>query len=282
MAAPAPDRPAELACMESSRASEAGDARLAAFSVARAPLRRALARVAARFVATRGWERLGFARIADYARERLGLSASELHDLARVDAALARLPQTEAAFLAGRITWSKGRLLGRAATPEDEARWLEVAEGMSCAHLEREVRQVDLARLFRATLASVQRTLERTSGRASSPAAALEAMIDHAEAVWWVEAGRDPYDRRILARDGWRCAMPGCGSYGGLHVHHVIYRSHGGPEVPHNEITLCVWHHQRGQHGGLLRVTGCAPDRLRFEMPLETFRSGDLRVSPQP
>ena len=140
----------------------------------------------------------------------------------------------------------------------------------------------DLARLFRATLASVQRTLERTSGHASSPAAALEAMIDHAEAVWWVEAGRDPYDRRILERDGWRCAMPGCSSYGGLHVHHVIYRSHGGPEVPHNEVTLCVWHHQRGQHGGLLRVTGQAPDRLRFEMPLETFRSGDLRVSPQP
>jgi len=29
----------------------------------------------------------------------------------------------------------------------------------------------------------------------------------------------------------------------------------------------------------LLKVIGQAPDRLRFEMPLETFRSGDVRVA---
>jgi 5-methylcytosine-specific restriction endonuclease McrA len=107
-------------------------------------------------------------------------------------------------------------------------------------------------------------------------------MIDYALGEWHAEADRDPYDRAILERDGWRCAMPGCTAYGNLHVHHVIYRSRGGREIPWNEIALCVWHHQRGQHGGILRVTGWAPDRLRFEMPLETFRSGDLRVSPQP
>ena len=64
---------------------------------------------------------LGFARLGDYARERPGLSARELHDLAHVDAALAKLPAIGAALASGRLGWTKARLLCRVATPEDEA-----------------------------------------------------------------------------------------------------------------------------------------------------------------
>ena len=52
------------------------------------PLRRELARIAGRLVATEAWAELGFARLGDYGRECVGLSARELHELARVDARL--------------------------------------------------------------------------------------------------------------------------------------------------------------------------------------------------
>jgi hypothetical protein len=83
-------------------------------------------------------------------------------------------------------------------------------------------------------------------------------------------------------RDGWRCAVPGCSSHANLHAHHVLFRSAGGSDAPSNLITLCAWHHQRGVHGGLVRIRGRAPDRLRFELgvrpgrlPLAVYLSGD-------
>ena len=79
--------------------------------------------------------------------------------------------------------------------------------------------------------------------------------------------------------------MPGCTSHRNLPVHHVVFRSHGGGDEPENPITLCPWHHQRGVHGGLVRITGRAPDRLRFELglrdgepPLMVYESGDRLV----
>ena len=125
-------------------AVEALDARLVALAGTAAPLRRALARIAGRAVAARIWEPLGFARAADYARERLGLSGRELLDLARVDAALASLPALDAALSSGRVGWTKARLLCRVATPADETRWLDVAARLSAAALAREVRACDV------------------------------------------------------------------------------------------------------------------------------------------
>jgi len=105
--------------------------------------RRALAAVAGRLVATRACERLGFARLRDYAVERVGVSVRQLQELARVDAALAGLPGIEAALRAGELSWTKARLLCRVATAENEAAWCTVAAGLSARELSREVRQVD-------------------------------------------------------------------------------------------------------------------------------------------
>ena len=41
----------------------------------------------------------------------------------------------------------------------------------------------------------------------------------------------------IKERDYYRCRA--CGYGQNLHVHHIIYRSHGGPDEPWNLITLC-------------------------------------------
>ena len=119
------------------------ETRLAVLARSGAPLRRVLAALAGQLVATRAWDRLGYVRLRDYAVERLGLSTRQVQDLAHVDRELRRLPGIDAAFVAGRLTWTKARLLCRVATPEDEPRWLDLAQRLTARALAREVRAVD-------------------------------------------------------------------------------------------------------------------------------------------
>ena len=119
------------------------EARLAELGRASGPLRRTAAAIARRLLDRRGWERLGFASVGDYARERLGVSGSSLSEWARVDRRLGELPQLEAALLAGTLPFSKVRMLARFAEAEDEAGWIAHAQTTSVRTLEREVRAVD-------------------------------------------------------------------------------------------------------------------------------------------
>jgi 5-methylcytosine-specific restriction endonuclease McrA len=48
---------------------------------------------------------------------------------------------------------------------------------------------------------------------------------------------------RIMERDNWRCQF--CGARSNLQVHHIIFRSHGGPDSEKNLITLCVTCHEQ-------------------------------------
>ena len=73
--------------------------------------------------------------------------------------------------------------------------------------------------------------------------------------------------RQIAARDRFRCQVPGC-SRPAAHAHHIEFRSHGGSDDPENLISLCAAHHEYGIHGGLMRVTGTAPDKLVWEFGL--------------
>jgi hypothetical protein len=59
------------------------------------------------------------------------------------------------------------------------------------------------------------------------------------------------------------------------------HRAHGGSDDPSNLVGLCAVHHLRAIHEGLLRVTGVAPDRLRWVLADgEVFRGGALQ-NPQ-
>lgn len=49
--------------------------------------------------------------------------------------------------------------------------------------------------------------------------------------------------RRVKQRDGLRCRW--CSSARDLEVHHITYRSGGGPDEDWNLITLCTEHHQK-------------------------------------
>src|SRR5262245_66108707 len=96
------------------------ETRLADLAAASGPLRRVLAALAARWIEIRGHERLCYARLRDWARERLGLSARQVHELARVGRALPGLPHLDRALVANELPWSKVRLVGPVATAEDE------------------------------------------------------------------------------------------------------------------------------------------------------------------
>ena len=95
-----------------------------------------LGAVARAFLGQKGQHALGFARVGDYARERLGLSARELQSLAHVNARLAELPDVAAAFAGGKLSWTQVRLLVGVATPETATAWVETARGRTVRALE--------------------------------------------------------------------------------------------------------------------------------------------------
>jgi hypothetical protein len=102
--------------------------------------RRVLGTLAQELLRRRAYHALGFARIGDYARERLGLSGRELQSTARVTAALATLPAVAAAFEHGALSWTRVRLLAPVAHPATERTWVALAETRTVRALEALVR----------------------------------------------------------------------------------------------------------------------------------------------
>jgi 5-methylcytosine-specific restriction endonuclease McrA len=72
----------------------------------------------------------------------------------------------------------------------------------------------------------------------------------------------EEYDRlcqEVLRRDGYMCRN--CGFRSVLHVHHVWFRSQGGPDLAWNLLTLCSACHsgvhtaiRNGEHGLTIEV----------------------------
>jgi hypothetical protein len=96
----------------------------------------------------------------------------------------------------------------------------------------------------------------------------LEILVDHFLDTWLTLTKKERH-HRVLIRDGFRCQVPGCSSRRNLHVHHVIFRSHGGGNEDQNLVSLCLGHHLHGVHDGHITITGEAPDRLTIELGVE-------------
>ena len=71
----------------------------------------------------------------------------------------------------------------------------------------------------------------------------------------------DKLRREVLARDGCRCLN--CESSERLHVHHVVYLSHGGRTEAANLLAVCDSCHSL-IHEGLLFVMGAVPEQVWF------------------
>ncbi len=86
--------------------------------------------------------------------------------------------------------------------------------------------------------------------------------VVHIARMAWTHHVQPEYDRKwhraTLERDRYRCSAPECSKRSTLEVHHIVYASHGGPDVVTNLVTLCHYHHQHGEHGGRIRVRGTA------------------------
>jgi hypothetical protein len=87
-------------------------------------------------IAARSYRCLGFARLADYARERLGVSARTLELAAWLVTRLEALPLVAAAFDRSEITWTQARAIARVAGEGEQAAWLVRARSLTAAELE--------------------------------------------------------------------------------------------------------------------------------------------------
>jgi hypothetical protein len=178
--------------------------------------------------------------------------------------------------------------------PERAQDAIPAEERQLCAHdVDTEATQqltwrvpVDVAALFRAVQETLRLRLGAERGRPLLDCEVLDALLDHALLAWTL---RDPHAPRhpVIERDGYRCAVPGCTSRRNLHDHHVVFRSHCGSNALVNRLALCAFHHQRCLHTGLLRVRGCAPEGVVFELglragapPLARYRAGDVSLEP--
>ena len=139
-------RPARDPALDPDPASEhieEVDRRLVALCRERGALRAVLARIAARLVFARAWERIGYARLSDYAVECLGLSGRSVQSLAEVGTRLRELPRLEESLVSGTLGWTKVRLLARLPREEDETRWIAHARRVTAEELSQAVRAVD-------------------------------------------------------------------------------------------------------------------------------------------
>ncbi|NJK31904.1 MAG: DUF222 domain-containing protein [Deltaproteobacteria bacterium] len=79
------------------------------------------------FDAHDGWEGQGFRSTADWLAWRIDIGTVAAREHVRVAKALGELPLVDAAFAAGKLTYSKVRAITRVATPETEQGFIDVA-----------------------------------------------------------------------------------------------------------------------------------------------------------
>jgi hypothetical protein len=247
------------------------------------------------FVKKRLATKLGFANLGHYLKERLGMSRRAFEQRVWLEKRMEALPQLRYALERGEVSYEKARLLAGVADFDSVNGWIRRAEGMTCVELERavaatedaqvcargkfEVRMPErVARLLDAAL----RAAAKVYGRWLDPGECLVLVAAHFVGTWGpLLARRSTPSRKVQERDGGWCTTPGC-SRGSAQDHHVILRSHGGSHDPGNQTALCAPHHLRGIHGGRIRVSGTAPDRLVWELADGTPFTAGLAASQIP
>ena len=194
---------------------------------------------------------------------------------------LRRIPLLRRALREKRISYEQARIIARHAAPEEVQGWIEKAETMACVALRRAMEEKEEGQMcargtFSAWMTVSVAEVVKAAFRAARAAAkrwlsageCLVAMADHFIETWRELLKQvNTLQRRIRARDRHLCQVPGC-SRAAVHEHHIEFRSQGGGDDPANLVSLCAAHHLYGIHGGRMRVTGTAPDKLIWEFGL--------------
>lgn len=228
------------------------------------------------------WRELQFATFGHFCAERLGMSERAVAQRASLERRLHELPALRAALRDGRVSYEKARVVAEVADEGSLDGWIEKAVKLPCIALAREAAALEESQMcardevalrlpsrVASLLDSALRAAQLAAERPLTPGEALEAIADHFIATWKpLLAERNTVQKRVLARDRGHCQVPGC-SRAAIHVHHVAFRSHGGGDEPENLVGLCAAHHLHAVHVGWVRVSGKAPNRLRW-----SFRAG--------
>jgi hypothetical protein len=249
--------------------------------------------VAMLFRMLRGWEILGFASFGHYSDERLGMGERTIEQRASLENRLYRLPSLRRAMRERKLSYEKARLIARYADDDSVGAWVGRAERMTCIDLRRKLQAKEEAQMcargelgawvplrVRGLVALAFRAARTAAGCRLSPGECLVRIAEHFIEVWGPALQERPTPaKQVRDRDGGFCGAPGCSRAGG-HGHHIEFRSAGGSDDPSNLVSVCAAHHLHGVHMGWVRVTGKAPDGLRWELgvrpglpPLEVFVS---------
>jgi hypothetical protein len=116
------------------------DRHLRRLSRLRNPVEWRIARMLERLDRGSGYLDLGFARLSDYATERLGLTAWGVQMLVGLARGLGPLPRVAAAYESGRLSQLQAALLARVAVASDQERWVRRAASLTVRRLAHEVR----------------------------------------------------------------------------------------------------------------------------------------------
>jgi 5-methylcytosine-specific restriction endonuclease McrA len=189
------------------------------------------------------------------------------------------LPTLRAALREGRISYEKARAVAWYATDKTVAEWIERARGMTCIALRREIEAKEEAQIsvrghfdlrmpvsVHELLEEAMRAARLAAGKWIRPSERLKLIAQHFIDVYKGHPKpRNTVQQRVLERDKWSCLAPGCSRIL-PQVHHVIFRARGGTDDETNLVSLCPPHHLHGIHDSWIRVSGKAPDRLRWSL----------------
>jgi len=225
------------------------------------------------------WRDMKFRDLDHYASERLGMSGRTIEQRAWLERRLWDFPALRRAMRDGRLGYEQARLVARCSSPASIDTWIATAEEMTvvdlaraveadeerqmCARMEWAVRlPPDVHEVFSAACRAIRAAAQEWVWTSKCLVIMCQHFIDSYE-----EAGRRPNTpaSRAMERDRGLCTCPGC-SKAADHVHHVVFRSHGGGDEEDNLTSLCQAHHLRGVHEGYVRVQGAAPNGLTWEL----------------
>jgi hypothetical protein len=228
------------------------------------------------------WRDMQFASFGHYCVERLGMAERTVAQRISLERKLYDLPALRGALKAGRISYEKARLVARVADASSVEGWIERARRAPCLALRRELEAAGEAQMC-ARGALVLRVPATVAGlvEAAFRAARAQRWLTDGECVeriaahfveTWTVKRRNTVQRRVMARDGGRCQVPGC-SRAAAHAHHVLFRSLGGNDEATNLVGLCAAHHLHGVHLGWVRVHGRAPQGLTWQLGVRAARA---------
>jgi hypothetical protein len=225
------------------------------------------------------WRDAQFASFAHYCSERLGMKARAVEQRIQLDRKMEGLPELRRALREGRVSYEKARLIAWLANDKTIEQWIARAERTTCIALRREIDTAKDAQIcargyidlrvpagVRGLLGDAMRAARKDAGKWIPAEECLRRIAQHFIDTWKPALKRrNTVQRRVAKRDHGLCLVPGCSRAMG-HVHHIVFRSRGGDHDPTNLVCMCAAHHLHGIHEGQIRVSGKAPDQLRWAL----------------